>query len=310
MIDPNTIFDTQFFLLALMAVGYLAVKTGLMDERGRTTVTNLVLCVFLPCSIFSSFIGSSTSQLYSWTVMLVISIGLMVFSYVLGRFVFFRFAGEDQKKVLLFVTLVPNAAFVGNPVIEHIFGFEALTFAAAYHVPMWLCIWIMGAVIFSKEKINFVKTVLHPCLLGSYLGLILMISGLSPPPLASRLLSSLASCTTPVSMIVVGAVLALLDHRQLFSSLGFYFSAIRLLIMPLLILGILLLIRPFLGGVDPLVISISVIFSGTPAGITATILADKYNGDRFLASKVVFLSTLASCLTIPALVFLIQFILA
>ena len=54
-------------------------------------------------------------------------------------------------------------------------------------------------------------------------------------------------------------------------------------------------------GVDDVLLGVSVIMSGMPAGSTTVILADKYDGDGHYASKVMFVSTLLSMLTIPLL---------
>ena len=50
---------------------------------------------------------------------------------------------------------------------------------------------------------------------------------------------------------------------------------------------------------DALVTGIIVILSAMPAGSTTAMLAQKYDQDPEFASKMVFLSTLASLVTLP-----------
>lgn len=83
---------------------------------------------------------------------------------------------------------------------------------------------------------------------------------------------------------------------QLFDKATFYFTFIRLLAFPLLILIVLKLLK-----VDPLIIGVSTLLTGMPAGTTTAILADKYGCDAAFGSRIIFVSTLCSIVTIPIL---------
>jgi len=290
---------TQFFLLCLILVGLIAAKVRIVDEHARFSMSDLILNVFLPCNILSSFFGASRSQLPSLGIILLISLGIIVFSLLLSLLAFKK-TKPEQKKVLLYATIISNASFLGNPVVESIFGLDGLTYASAYLIPLRISLWTIGLAVFTGGKGNLKKVFLHPCLLATYAGLIVMIAGFSPPSLVSRLVFSLGNCTTPLSMIVVGNILAIVDPKKLISSLTIWFSFIRLLLIPLFVMGILLIFRP-----DPMVSGISVLLSGMPAPVTTTILADKYGADKELACKIVFVSTVLSIITIPFLAWLL-----
>ncbi|MCL2065869.1 MAG: AEC family transporter [Treponema sp.] len=290
----------QIFLLCLIAVGFLTTKAHIIDERARSSLTDLILSVFLPCNIVASFFGTSRSQLPSLGIMLIISLGTMALGFALAH-LFFRKAGTEQKKVLLYAALIPNASLLGNPLIESIYGTGGLAYVAAYLIPLRMALWSLGLAIFTVERGSLRKIVFHPCLIGTYIGLIVMITGFSPPVLISRLVLSLGNCTTPISMMVVGSILGLTKIKYLFSRITISFSFLRLVLIPLMVMGILLLFRP-----DPLITGISVVLGGTPAGITTVILADKYGSEKELASKIVFVTVLLSMITIPALVWLLH----
>jgi len=103
-----------------------------------------------------------------------------------------------------------------------------------------------------------------------------------------------SSSTVSLSMIVVGGILAEIDIRTVVSRRTLYFSLIRLIILP----GVVLVACKLLG-LSPLVASVSVILTAMPAGTTTAILAEKYSCDSGFAVKCVFLSTLLSLLSIP-----------
>ena len=301
MIETFNMFKMQILLLCLVAVGVITVKVRIVDEHSRASLSDLVLSVFLPCNILSSFFGADSSQLPSLGIILVISLGVMALSFVLSQFVLYRKIDREQKKVLVYATLISNATFLGTPVVESVYGQAGLTYAAVYLLPLRIALWTVGLAVFTGGKGNLKKVIFHPCLIATYIGLVVMLTGFNPPVLLSRLTSSLGNCTTPVSMMVVGNVLALVDPRKLITKLVGYFSFIRLILIPLLVMGVLLIFRP-----NPLIAGISVILSGMPAGVTTSILADKYGADRELASKLVFVTTLLSIVTAPLLAWLLQ----
>ena len=300
MIEFHNIFMAQILLLCLMLVGAITVKTRLVDARARSSITNIVISVFIPCNILSSFFGTERSQLPSLGIMVVISLGILALSYVLSL-VLYKRAAPGQKKVLLYATLISNAALLGNPVIESMYGLEGLTYAAAYLIPIRVAVWTVGLAIFTNGKGYLKKVIFHPCLIATYLGLLIMITGFTPPAIISRLVFSLGNCTTPLSMMIVGCILATVDPRKILSRLTAYFTFIRLVLIPLMVMGILFILRP-----DPIVSGISVILCGMPAGATTSILADKYGGDSELASKIIFATTLLSIITAPLLALLLQ----
>ena len=300
MIETSNLMGMQIFLLCLILVGLITAKARMVDEHARSAMTDLILNVFLPCNILSSFFGTKRSQLPSMGIILAISLGTLIVSYILSKHVLYRRIEEEQKKVFLYATLISNASFIGNPIIESIYGLEALTYAAVYLVPLRAALWTVGLAIFAGGKGNIKKVIFHPCLIATYLGIMVMITEFDPPALVARFVFSIGNCTTPLSMMVVGCILGLVEVKKLFAKVTVYYAFIRLVLIPLLLLGILMIFRP-----DPVISGVSVILSGTPAGVTTSILAEKYKGDSELASKIVFVSTLLSMASIPGLVWLL-----
>ena len=302
MITSSNVLAMQFFLLFMMLAGLLCAKLKMIDDHARASLSDLILNVFLPCTILSSFFDTDRSLLVSLGAILLVSLGTVLLSFILSQ-ILYRKAGSERKKVLLYSTIVSNASFLGNPVIESIYGLGALIYSAVYLIPMRIALWTVGLAVFTSGKNNLKTVFYHPCLVATYLGLMVMITGFTPPLLVSRLAASLGNCTTPVSLIVVGSVLGLVEPKKMFNTLALYFTFIRLILIPLMVMGVLLVFRP-----DPIISGVSVILSGTPAPITASILANKYGADRELASKIIFTSTLLSIVTIPALVWLLQMV--
>jgi predicted permease len=290
----------QFLLLCLMGAGVLAEKFHLVDDHSRNALSRLVINILLPCNIIASFIGSDTSDVLALGLVLSVSLGVILLTYALGKFVLFRRYGPEQKKILFYATLISNASFLGNPMTESIYGPGALTYASVYLLPMRIALWTIGLTIFTGARKKLVKVIFHPCLTATYLGILIMVSGFNPPEFLRRVFFSLGNCTTPFSMMVIGHVLARADPKKMFSKTVLYYSFIRLIFIPFLVLGLVVLLR-----LDPLSAGVSVVLSGMPAPSTTSILADTYGGDRELASGIIFVSILCSLVTVPGLAWLL-----
>jgi predicted permease len=297
------ILSTQLLLVSLMGVGVIIARAGLVDKQGTTTLSGLVINLLLPCNILSSFFeGGGRDTLFALGQILIISACVHVAAYFLGKHIFFRSQAPEQQKVLRYGILISNAAYLGNPVIESIYGLSGLTYATAFMLPLRLIMWTLGLAIFTGKS-DIRKTILHPCLVATYGGFIILLCGWKPPALLYRLIFSIGDCTTPFSMIVVGLILAQVRLRRIITGTVLYYTFLRLALFPLTLLGVLLLLKT-----DPLVMGITVALAGMPAPAATSILANKYHSDSELASKMLLVRVLLSMLTIPAWVMLIRFI--
>ena len=158
--------------------------------------------------------------------------------------------------------------------------------------------WTSGLALFtSVDRKSAVKTILfHPCIISMGIGIILMVFNPLIPEFTVSTINYLSRCTIPLSMLIIGCILSDCSIAEIFDKSALYFSIIRLIIFPLIVFAVLKLLH-----IDEVLLGVSVIMSGMPAGSTTAILADKYDGDGHYASKVVFVSTLLSMITVPVL---------
>ncbi len=110
----------------------------------------------------------------------------------------------------------------------------------------------------------------------------------------SSTIHALGACTTALSMMIVGSILSDINIKTVFSKACFYFSFIRLVAIPAVIFIVLKLFR-----VDPVVTGVSVLSTAMPAAMITAMLAEKYGRDSDFASKLIFVSTLLSLVTLP-----------
>jgi hypothetical protein len=290
------ILHLQLQLFLLVAIGYGLSKKGMLSKSTRKQLTDLVIYVVLPCNIVQSFqIDMSHELLLATGQVLILGFAAQGFYALLNLFLYRRFDAQRQIN-LKYGTICSNAGFMGLPLSLAIFGSTGLMYASVALLPIRLFMWSAGLSLYtSTTRKQVVKTlVTHPCIIAVFVGFALMFSGVQLPTFLDNTIDCLGRCCTALSMVVIGAILSDVDPRTVFEPAAVYYSVIRLLAIPAVLYVVLRLLN-----VDSLVTGIIVILSAMPAGSTTAMLAQKYEQAPEFASKMVFISTLASLVTLP-----------
>ena len=295
----------QETLFLLILLGILVKKLKIVNENGRKTLSDLLIYVILPCNIVESFTGGiALPDGFAHTCILAvcISIGIQALSVYGSRLVFCRYAAK-QKSVLSYGMICSNSSFIGLPIAHLMFGDLGVIYTSVFQIPLRFTMWTAGLSLFTSvsRKDAFRKLIRHPCIVAVFAGLILMVTPVSLPGFLSEAIAAAGGCTVPLSMIVIGTILADAPIRSMFSKSVLWYTCLRLILVPLLIW---LMLRPF--PLDPTLVNVCILMTGMPAGSTTSILADKYGGDAVFASQIIFVSTLCSILTIPLLTILME----
>lgn len=291
------LISLQLRMFLIMLVGLLFRKKNIISEEGKKNLTDLVIYLILPCNIVKSFlIEFDGGTLKNFGLILLISVLIQVFCAVLAKLLYRRTA-QGHGPVLKYATVASNSGFLGNPVAEGVFGSMGLALASVYLIPQRIVMWSAGVSYFTggaDRKTVVRRVVTHPCILAVCLGFMLMLTQVSLPPFLEASLRDVGNCNTAMSMLVIGTILADVRFRELFDKSLFWFSGLRLVLIPLAVFAGCLLCR-----VDKLVTGVSVLLAAMPAASTTAILAAKYEGDAVYASKCVVLTTVLSLVATP-----------
>jgi predicted permease len=290
--------NIQMMLFVYMLVGYGCRKFGILKEEARDGFTEFVIYITLPCMIYQSFqIALTMDTLQKGALSLFVATAVEVLSLLISK-VAFRFCKPDEIPIMRYGTLVSNSGFAGLPVIENSYGTQGLFYASIYIIPTRILMWSAGISLFTTAPRweRFKMVMLNPGIIAVELGFLRMGLHLELPPVLDRSVQALAECTTPLAMTIVGMILADIPLKSILSGKALLLSAIRQLVMPLMLLFAL-----NRAGVDHLLTCVAVILTGMPIGSTTAILAAKYGANAEFASKCVFMSTVTSLITVPVL---------
>ena len=291
-----SILKTQLSILIIMALAFIITRAGLFSSKARVDLTNVIIYLILPCNIFASFHkGITPETLRQCAIVLIAAFALQIFYMILNRLLYNKFP-LGQRTVVQYATMVNNAGFMGLPVIESVFGDVGLLYGAIVLIPIRVFMWTSGLSLFTKtdKKQSFKTVATHPCIWAVILGFAYALSSFELPEVLSGTIVMIGNCTMVLTMFIIGSILSEVKPREMLDLRCLYYSFIRLIAIPAITFGALTLLR-----VDPLTSGVVTLSASMPAATTTAMLAEKYGKDSAFASKLVFISTILSMVTLP-----------
>lgn len=292
----NNMLNMQLMMFLLVGIGFLIRKIGIVNTEGRMNMIDLCIYLTLPFNVLHSFLREWDWSLFvSCGIILLLSVGYNAISVFFSA-VLYKKADAKKQKPLKYGTIVSNSGFLGNPVVEGIYGTNGLLYASLFMLPVRIVMWSIGVSVFMKDRReNLLKKILtHPCIVAIYVGVIIMISGIQFPAFVENTITGISNCNTPLSMMLVGMMLAEVQPKGLIDKSMVFYTSVRLVIIP----AVIFVITAFLP-IDSMLRGITVVLAGMPAPITTALLSAKYGGDEKYATGMIFLTTILSLFTLP-----------
>ena len=308
--------NPMLFLFICMATGYLLTKLGLIPDNAHAVLSKLEQFVFIPCLIINTFMNNCTlatlASNYSTIIYAMIACLLgVVICYPLSKL----FVKEGYKRnVYKYAFAFANSGFMGNPVVQGLFGDEGLYNYMLYTLFLQFMIYTWGiAVLVPKEgkrdknPLSFLKNLLNPCLISIAIGISLGLLGVKEqvPYFISNTLSSLAGCMGPIAMLLTGMVVAAYPMKQLLGDKKVYLaSGLRLFVLPALFIAVLILL-----GADDKTLGWCLFATATPLGLNTVVFPAAYGCDTSTGASMAMISHVLSVLTIPLMYSLLTVVL-
>ena len=291
------VFGEMLVILAAIAAGYAANRLGYLGEETDQRISKLLLNITMPAMIVASVItGEELPEMGVILSILVVGVifYLMAFAFVLlVPRILQGTAGE--RGVWRYALAFPNVGFIGYPVAVALFGDGALFYAAILALPFNLLSFSLGPLLLVGAARFQWKQLFTPCIVASVLGLILALTRLRPPVLVGEALDFVGDITVPLSLLVIGSLLAGMSAGQVLRAPKLWLlTVVRLLVMPAVLCMILRALET-----DSLVLGIAVTQMAMPVAVNGTLLSMEYGGDTECMAQITFLTTTASILTIP-----------
>lgn len=293
----ENLFSLMGMMFLLIVAGFILRKRNIIRKEGKPTIVDFVLNLILPCNILNAFMKEYTPEFWQMFWQMVV-VGLLAQGVcLLVAYTCYRRMPENIRAAYQYGTVCSNGGFMGNPVIEGVFGTTGLLYASVIILPQRVSMWTAGVSFFQKggnKTQAYLKVLLNPAMIATYIGFAIMATGITFPTVITKTVNSCSNCCTTMTMVYIGCVLADADLHGVFTFKQIYFAVLRLIAIP----GIVYIVCRLLG-VSALATGVGCLIVAMPSGSTGPILAAKYGGDQESAAKSVVFTTALSIITIP-----------
>lgn len=299
--------STQVVILfILILLGALLTKKGVFTEKGISSMTDMVLLLVTPCVIIKSFIRKfDASTLKNLLISFLIAFLAHIAFILLSRWLI-RSKEKKSERVLQFGVIFSNCGYMSIPLQQALLGDDGVFYGASFIAIFQLFIWSYGIILMSGDKkyLTPKKMIINPGMIGLFIGLIIFLFSIPVPKIISEPISYLASLNTPLPMLIIGYHLVKSDILKGLKNLKcFYAIALKLVVFPILALGVM-----YLCGIRGTMLVSSVISCSAPTAAITTMFSAKFSADTSLSVNMVSLSTVFSLISMPLIITLAQYI--
>ncbi|MGV8905956.1 MAG: AEC family transporter [Acetobacterium sp.] len=302
--DIIVVINKMLELFLILGLGYISVKTKITTQKFGTQLSRLILDITLPCLIIAS-VATMPSDTNKNDVLLMFIIAVLYYvimpfiAYLITRILRVK---KEERNLYMYMTIWSNVGFMGFPVIASIFGGGAIFYATIFNLVFGISNFTLGVMLMSgkgKKALNL-KNLLSPGMISSIVAVALFATNIKLPDILNNTMKTVGDTTTPLAMIVIGISLAGIAIKSVFTELRLYpYVIIKQMMLPF---AAWLILKNIIA--SPFILGIVIIIIAMPVATTSVLFANIYGNNVELATKGVFITTLASIITIPLISYL------
>ena len=293
----------------MILVGFYGNKKNIITADMNKGLADILIQIALPFMIVTSFIFTYDQTIqanviktfyYSFAAYLIIisvSYGLVFLME------------QDKRTIVHFANVFPNTGYVGFPILLSLYGPEGVIYGSIFNMFFVIFLWTYGIMLFkqhdTKENLRaeIKKVLFNPSIIAVLIGIAIMLFNFELPNALLSATNSIGSMTGPLSMIIIGGILARAKITYYLRDWTIYYGlATKLVIVPL---SVYFILAYLVGASTP--INVVILMSAMPASAMTSILAESFHIESDYAAVLVALSTLLSLLTVPLLLRIITF---
>lgn len=309
--DFSAFLNTVITMFIILIVGFVLGKTNVIDATATKKLSKLIVAVAQPALIINSITSCSYSpeNLKTAVISLIFAFVMHFIMAIIAFLACIKIKNLDESKITEFAMVFGNIGFLGIPVLGSLFPENGAFVASFFVVSFNILLWIIGLGILARKrddiKMNAKKILINKGTVPSVIGFaIFLIPAILPdfalPVFVTKSISYIASLCTPISMLIIGALLAPRSMKNIFGSGKVYYLCLfKLIIIPL----IFCLSLKLLGFSDFWVLFITAV-SAMPSASSTSMFAELYDTAPGFSAQGVGTSTLLSIGTMPLIIFI------
>ncbi len=312
----DTIVNSVIPLFSVIFVGFFAGKAKVMDQQGVRTLVAFVFNIAMPALLFRMMATTDIGAIEDWPILgayLIAQIPIFVAGMLIGGVLLRQTFAE--MTIQGFGSSFSNGVVLGLPLVLSLFGEKG---GVAALLIIMLDILLFSTVTLLLETATRRargKTQSHPLIIArdmalsilknplivaSISGVLFGLAGIALPSVVDKTLAFVGQAGPPAGLFALGASLSLRDVGGQLRPVG-------------AMIGLKLVLHPLLAGLvvtqlfdlDPVYVSVAILFAACPVGANTYVFAEQYGSGIETSATAVLISTGLAMVTISALILLL-----
>jgi malonate transporter and related proteins len=300
------IADLILPVFAVIVTGWIVGYTRYLSRALSDALIHFAYNIAMPALLIVTIAQEPSHSLINWRFLVAFGGGsLLCFVLVFGIMSIRASRGLASRTMHGMAASMTNTGFVALPVLQAIYGPRAVLPAAIATVFVAVVMFPIAVILLelgqqdahgsrTTPMVTVKHVVLNPMVLSTLIGMLLSVLDLRMPAPVTAYLGILADALTPCALFAIGLGLSI-DGLRANIGRASLLSAVKLIIMPIIVYGLSVLLH-----LDPLYTIAAVICAAVPTAKTAYILAGEYRCEEMLVASTVSMTTLASIISLVA----------
>lgn len=282
-------------MFIMMLIGFVLYRVRFVDNTGSAQIANVALYVATPAVILQSLAADfDPARMVAGIACFALSFAFTALS-ALVAWAYFR----SRRRAAQLGIMISNMGFMGIPLVQSVLGDEYVFYISACIAAQVPLMWTYGVWMVSQDmsKVSPKKIATNPSVIAVVVGIALFLCSVNLSGVIQVAATDMGNLNTGLAMLVMGTYLAQTDIRSLLRDANLYAAcALRLLVVPVLVIACLLLIP-----LDATVKLVVVIALSAPCGTVSAMFPQMFGGDYRFGAGLVSISTLLSLIVMPVL---------
>ena len=294
------IADLILPVFAVILTGWIVGYTGYLSRALSDALIHFAYNIAMPALLIVTIAQEPAHSLINWSFLVAFGGGSLLCFLLVFVIMSLRTSRNIASRTMYgMAASMTNTGFVALPVLSAIYGQRAVLPAAIATVFVAVVMFPIAVILLelghrdaqgsrTAPMVTVKHVVLNPMVISTLIGMLLSVLGLRMPGPIKAYLSIMADALTPCALFAIGLGLSIDGVR---ANLGraSLLSAIKLIIMPLIVYGLSVTLR-----LDPLYTIAAVICAAVPTAKTVYILAGEYHCEEMMVASTVSMTTLLS----------------
>jgi predicted permease len=293
----------------VIILGYVAGKRGRLHHADSLVISRLVLGWIFPALLLVSMAATPRSQLFDLKLISATFIGIM--GMYLGSLLIGWLRYRELKAATLkgFVTAYPDAAFMGIPILQAMYGAGSIytvlvlnLIASLLMIPMTTMLLTVAsgsASGWQAFRRSIAQAVRRPLMWAPALGILCSVLELKLPPLLAESFTLMGKATPGVSLLCLGLIMSSVPLKlsgEVWGNLG-----LKLLLQPALMIAAIVLF-----GAKGIYAQQMILLAALPSATIPAMFANEAGAYQSEAATTILVSTVLSIITFPFAIYLVN----